>query len=280
MTKVMATCIQMRSSDSVSENVAIAVGLIDQAARAGAQLVVTPEMTSLLDRRPGALLEKAKVQDEDAALSVFRETAAQLGIELVIGSLAIKIDEAHCANRSFFISRRGEVIASYDKIHMFDVELGEGETYRESKRFQAGHRLEIVSINQVAVGLTVCYDLRFPEVYRNLAKAGAQIITIPSAFTKITGQAHWHVLLRARAIEAGCFILAPAQTGLHADGRETYGHSLIIDPWGSVLAEKKIDEPGFILAELDLDKVREARAKIPSLTHDRPYTINQSRVTI
>ncbi len=132
----------------------------------------------------------------------------------------------------------------------------------------------------MAVGLTVCYDLRFPEVYRNLAKAGAQIITIPSAFTKITGQAHWHVLLRARAIEAGCFILAPAQTGLHADGRETYGHSLIIDPWGSVLAEKEIDEPGFILAELHLDKVREAHAKIPSLIHERPYTINQNTVTI
>lgn len=276
----MASCIQMRSSDTVSENVAAAVNLIEKAAQAGAQLVVTPEMTSLLDRRPGALLEKAKVQDEDPALPVFREIAAKLAIDLIIGSLPIKIDDTRCANRSFFISRLGDIVASYDKIHMFDVALGEGQTYRESKRFQAGDRVEIVSINQVHIGMTVCYDLRFPEVYRNLAKAGAQIITIPSAFTKITGQAHWHVLLRARAIESSCFILAPAQTGLHADGRETYGHSLIIDPWGTVLAEKEVDEPGFISAELDLDKVYEARAKVPSLTHDKEYTLNQSTVTI
>lgn len=280
MTKMVASCIQMRSSDTVSENVAAAVNLIEKAAQAGAQLVVTPEMTSLLDRRPGALLEKAKVQDEDPALPVFREIAAKLAIDLIIGSLPIKIDDTRCANRSFFISRLGDIVASYDKIHMFDVALGEGQTYRESKRFQAGNRVEIVSINQVHIAMTVCYDLRFPEVYRNLAKAGAQIITIPSAFTKITGQAHWHVLLRARAIESGCFILAPAQTGLHADGRETYGHSLIIDPWGTVLAEKEIDEPGFISAELDLDKVYEAHAKVPSLTHDKEYTVNQSTVTI
>ena len=276
MQKLIAACVQMRTSDVVEENVRDASEMIAEAARRGATLIVTPEMTSLLDRRPGALFEKAKTEDKDTALPAFQRLASDLSVNLIIGSLPIKIGDTRCVNRSYLIARNGSIVARYDKIHMFDVQLGEGQVYRESERYQAGNHLELASVDDFKVGLTVCYDLRFPELYRNLARAGADILTIPSAFTKITGEAHWHILLRARAIETGCFVLAPAQGGLHADGRETYGHSLIIDPWGKVIAEGATD-PGVILGELDLKLVAEVRQKIPSLQHDRPYTINESK---
>lgn len=272
MSSLVAACIQMRSGVDVMANVAAASALVREAAAAGATLVATPEMTTLLDRRPGMLLEQARSEDEDPALPAFRALAAELGITLLIGSIPIRVSQQQCANRSFLIDDGGGIRARYDKIHLFDVDLGPGQTYRESKRFIAGDRSCVVSLEGCRIGLGVCYDLRFPEFYRGLARRGAEIVTAPSAFTVPTGTAHWHVLLRARAIETGCFVLAPAQHGRHEDGSETYGHSLVVDPWGVVIAERAAD-PGVVLAELDLDEVARCRRRLPSLGHDRPWTI-------
>ena len=189
---------------------------------------------------------------------------------LLIGSLAIRADAGKCANRSYLIRPDGEVAARYDKIHMFDVQLNAGNIYRESDSYAAGGAAIVADVPAAKLGMSVCYDVRFPELFRQLAMAGAQIIAVPAAFTRITGEAHWHILLRARAIETGCFVIAPAQAGKHQDGRETYGHSLIIDPWGEILAEGGT-EPGVISATLDLAKVDEVRGKIPSLSHVRPF---------
>ena len=273
MKTLKVACIQMRTSVDVESNIIHAVTLIRDAAKNKAKLIVTPEMTTLLDRRPGQLFEKAKAESEDVSLPIFRSLAKELSIELIIGSIPIRLSPDKCVNRSYAINKDGKIVAWYDKIHMFDVKLGEGGTYKESERFQAGSNGCIVNMGEYNVGLTICYDLRFPHLYRDIAKLGAQIITVPSSFTVPTGEAHWHVLLRARAIESGCFIIAPAQHGLHEDGRETYGHSLIIDPWGNILAEKP-EETGIILADLNLDLVESVREKIPCLQHDRPYSIN------
>jgi predicted amidohydrolase len=193
-------------------------------------------------------------------------------VAILVGSLPIRTEEGGIANRSYLISGTGAIDAVYDKIHMFDVQLGTGEVYRESDTFTAGRRLVLGRVAQARLGLTVCYDVRFPHLYRDLAKAGAEVLVVPSAFTRVTGEAHWHTLLRARAIETGSFVIAPAQGGRHEDGRETYGHSLIIDPWGRILAEKTDDAPGLILADLDLALVADARRRIPALNHDRAYT--------
>ena len=263
-------CVQMRSGLEVGPNIDAASALIRRAADEGAELIATPEMTSLIDRKPGAVFAKSTTEDADPALAAFRQLASELNIWLLIGSLPIRVDQERCANRSFLIGPEGAIAARYDKIHMFDVQLNAGNIYRESAGFAAGSEAVVARTPKANVGLTVCYDLRFPHLYRDLAKAGAELIFAPAAFTRITGEAHWHVLLRARAIESGSFLIAPAQCGKHADGRETYGHSLIIGPWGEVLAEAGV-EPGIIAARLDLKEVGEARAKIPSLTHDRTY---------
>jgi len=271
MSHISVACIQMRSGMDVADNIAAAVELMTQAAGQGAQLIATPEMTTLLDRRPGAAWEKSTTEEADPGLKAFRQLAADLSVTLLIGSIAIRARQGKCANRSFLIGPTGAVLARYDKIHMFDVELNPANVFRESDSYLPGEAAVLGRTPGASLGMTICYDVRFPELYRQLAVAGAQIITVPAAFTRITGEAHWHVLLRSRAIETGCFILAPAQGGRHPDGRETYGHSLIVDPWGRILAEGGVD-PGVIMADLDLSSVDAARGKIPSLSHHRPFS--------
>lgn len=270
MSQIRVACVQMRSGTEVAPNIAEASALIRQAAAGGAELIATPEMTTLLDRKPGACWEKSTSEEADPGLAAFRALAKELGVTLLIGSLAIRAEAGKCANRSFLISPDGGIIARYDKIHMFDVQLNAGNVYKESDSYAPGTSAVVANLPAARLGLTVCYDVRFPDLFRQLAVAGAQVIAVPAAFTKITGEAHWHTLLRARAIETGCYVIAPAQGGKHQDGRETFGHSLIIDPWGEILAEGGVD-PGVIAATLDLAKVDEVRGKIPSLKHARPF---------
>jgi predicted amidohydrolase len=193
-----------------------------------------------------------------------------LGVWLMIGSLAIKVSDTKTANRSFLFDPKGRIEARYDKVHLFDVNLPSGETYRESNTVAPGCEAVVANLPFARIGMSVCYDLRFPQLYRTLAKNGAEILTMPSAFTETTGKAHWHVLLRARAIENGCFVMAPAQGGVHANGRHTYGHSLIVGPWGDILAEGGVD-PAVVAAEIDLEEIAAARGRVPSLQHDRPF---------
>jgi predicted amidohydrolase len=271
MSKLIAACVQLCSSDVVADNIAEVSYWINEAADQGAQLILTPEMTGLFDMRAGKLLANAQTQDNDLTLQALRQLAAKLSVNIIIGSLAIKVSATHCVNRSFFIDAKGDIAAHYDKLHLFDVQIDDGQIYQESSRIQAGDRAVLVNTPDCRVGLSICYDLRFAYLYRALAQAGAHILTVPAAFTVPTGQAHWKVLLRARAIETGCFVLAAAQHGLHTDGRRTYGHSVMIDPWGNILAERAQD-PGVIVAELDLSLVAQARQKIPCLMHDRQFT--------
>ncbi|MGC8537093.1 MAG: carbon-nitrogen hydrolase family protein [Rhizomicrobium sp.] len=273
MTQFKAACVQLRSSDDVVENIATASALIRQAAAEGAKFVATPENTTLMAPDGGAKLERSYDEDDDPALPAFRALASELGIWLLIGSLAIKTSPTKTANRSFLIDPQGVIKARYDKIHLFDVDLPSGEKYRESNTVADGSQAVIVDSSWGKIGLSICYDLRFPQLYRRLAKAGALVLTVPSAFTETTGRAHWHCLLRARAIENGSFVIAPAQGGIHANGRRTYGHSLIIDPWGQILAEAG-DEPGIILADIDLEAAHGARARIPNLEHDREFGLS------
>jgi deaminated glutathione amidase len=269
-------CVQMRSGVDVAANVAEAIRLTRQAASEGARLIATPEMTTLMDRAPGAVFAKSFAEADDPSLPVFRTLAAELGVTLLLGSIPVRVDsdraqDGMCANRSFLIGPEGSVLARYDKIHMFDVQLNDRNVYRESDSFQPGCAAVVAPAEGARLGLAVCYDVRFPHLFRDLAKAGAQIVAVPAAFTRITGEAHWHVLLRARAIETGAFILAPAQGGRHEDGRETYGRSLVVSPWGDVLAEAPGAEPGVVHAMLDLGQVEAARGRIPALAHDRAY---------
>ena len=275
MASLHAACVQLCASRSVERNIADAEALIRAAAAAGARYVLTPEQTALMELSREVLFSSIHEEDADPGLARFRALARELGIWLHIGSLAIRVAEDKAANRSFLIAPDGAIAARYDKIHMFDVDLAGGESYRESKTYRAGSQAVVGDMDDLKVGMTICYDLRFPYLYRALAKAGAALLTVPAAFTKQTGEAHWHVLLRARAIETGCFVLAAAQGGHHENGRDTYGHSLIIDPWGVVLAEAET-APGFIHAELDLGKVAAARNRVPSLTHDRDFTVATS----
>jgi predicted amidohydrolase len=269
--RIEAACIQMRATEDVAENIRAASDLIRQAAKQGAQFVATPENTNLMAADAGAKLEKSFDEDHDPAVPAFAKLADELGIWLLIGSLAIKVAPDKTANRSYLFGPDGRCEARYDKIHLFDVDLPSGERYRESNTVAPGDEAVAVSLPWGRLGMTVCYDLRFPQLYRTLAKAGAEIFAIPSAFTETTGKAHWHVLLRARAIENGAYVLAPAQGGTHANGRKTYGHSLIVGPWGDILAEGGI-EPGVIRATIDLEQVAVARGQMPSLSHDRPYS--------
>ena len=270
MTGFIAACIQMRSGTEPAANIAAASVLIREAAGQGAAFIATPEMTNLLDIRPGMARAKVRREAEDESLPVLRALAAELGVTLLIGSLAIALEEdERFANRSFLIGPDGSVLARYDKIHMFDVEVGDGQTYRESRAYRPGTEAVLVQSLAGRLGLTVCYDVRFPHLYRRLAQAGAEILTIPAAFTRVTGEAHWHVLVRARAIETGSFVIAPAQGGKHEDGRETFGHSLIVSPWGEILAEAAGAEPGVILARIDQADVAKARGRIPSLGNDK-----------
>jgi predicted amidohydrolase len=270
MTTFRAAAVQLRSGLDIDANIAATEVLVREAARAGASYVLTPEMTNILDRDRERLLAAVATEEHDRALARFRALAGELDIHLHIGSMAIKVGEGAVANRSFLIGPDGTVLARYDKIHMFDVDLPNGETYRESALYKAGGAAAVADLPWTRLGMTVCYDVRFPHLHRALAHAGATVIAVPAAFTRTTGEAHWHVLVRARAIETGAYIVAAAQGGTHADGRQTYGHSMIVDPWGRVLAEAGID-PGFIDADIDPDVSATVRPRVPSLANDRPF---------
>ena len=267
-----AALIQMRSGLASAANLDAAVRMIGEAKSAGADYVQTPEMTNIMELKREQLFANIVEEAADTSLATLRELARKLGIFIHVGSLAIKLSAEKAANRSFLIAPTGEIAARYDKIHMFDVDLANGESYRESRNYRPGEQAVLSDLPWGRLGLTVCYDLRFPALYRALAEAGATMLAIPSAFTQQTGEAHWHVLNRARAIENGCFVFAAAQGGKHENGRETYGHSLIVDPWGRILAEGGA-EPGVVMAEIDLADVAKARARIPSLQHGRRFEI-------
>ncbi len=266
---------QLNAGDEVVPNIVAASALIRAAKDQGAEFIATPEMTNLMENRSSDLRAKARVEPQDEALMRLRDLAAELGVHLLIGSLAIKIEDDETnrlANRSFLIGPEGQILARYDKLHMFDVDLASGETYRESRNYRPGETAQLAQTALGPIGMTICYDVRFPALYRALAQAGAHVMTVPSAFTRVTGEAHWHVLLRARAIECGAFVIAPAQCGTHPRGRETYGHSLIVSPWGEVLADGGI-LPGIALADIDLSQVEVARTRVPSLRHDRTFSL-------
>jgi predicted amidohydrolase len=267
-----AAMVQMRTSLSPEASFKQAESLIREARDKGADYVQTPEVSNLIQKNRKGLFELLAPEEEDLSLKGYRELARELKIHLHIGSLALRATPERAVNRSFLIAPDGGILASYDKIHMFDIELDGGESYRESANYQPGETAVISDLPWGRIGLTICYDLRFPALYRALAEAGAAFIAVPSAFTVRTGEAHWHTLLRARAIENGCFVFAAAQAGKHESGRETYGHSLIVDPWGVVLAEGGV-EPGIVMAKIDPAKVENARKSIPSLQHGRRFSL-------
>jgi len=264
--------IQMRSKRSPAVNIDDATKLIGEAKTGGADYVLTPEMTNIMELSREKLFATIVPEENDATLATFRELARTLGIFVHVGSLAVKVSPDKAANRSFLIDRRGDIVARYDKIHMFDVDLTGGESYRESRSYRAGDLAVVTDLPWGRLGLTICYDLRFPALYRALAEAGAMYLAIPSAFTRQTGEAHWHVLMRARAIENGSFVFAAAQGGDHENGRATYGHSLVVDPWGRVIAEGGT-EPGVVFADIDPAEASVARGRIPSLQHGRRFEI-------
>jgi predicted amidohydrolase len=267
-----AGLVQMRSGLSPQANLDAALKLIGEAKAQGADYVLTPEMTNILEVKRERLFAAIAPEEQDASLAALRELARKLGIFVHIGSLAIKLSAEKAANRGFLIDRTGEIVARYDKIHMFDVDLAGGESYRESRNYRPGDLAVAADLPWGRLGLTVCYDLRFPALYRALAEAGCSFLAIPSAFTQQTGEAHWHVLNRARAIENGAYVLSAAQGGKHENGRETYGHSLVVDPWGRIVAEGG-NEPGVVMAEIDPAQVSAARAKVPSLQHGRRFEV-------
>ena len=266
-----AACIQLRSSGNVAENIRQTSAFVREAAAGGARFIATPENTNIMAQDNRAKLAATFDEAADPSLPAFASLAKELGVWLSIGSLHIKVSPEKTANRSFLFAPDGTIRARYDKIHLFDVTVATGESYRESAQVQGGHEAVLADTEFGAIGITVCYDLRFPRLYRKLAKKGAFAFTIPSSFTVPTGEAHWHVLLRARAIENGAFVIAAAQGGLHANGRKTYGHSLIVAPWGEVLAEAGT-EPGVIFADIDPALSAEARGRIPNLEHDRDFS--------
>ena len=274
-----ASCIQFTSARDYEPNIRVVSDLVRRARDGGADFVLTPENTGLTEPIGKLRREKARDEASHPVLTALREVAQETGVWLLIGSLAIDLSrepgtaggERRLANRSYLVGPNGAVVARYDKIHMFDVDLAGGESYRESNAFRPGDRTVLADTPWGVLGMTVCYDLRFPHLYRALAQAGADFLAIPSAFTIPTGKAHWHVLMRARAIENGCFVFAPAQWGEHAEGRQTYGHSLIVDPWGEVLADGG-QGVGIVSARIEVAAIAKARRMVPSLQHDRPFT--------
>ncbi len=265
--------VQMCTGRDVEKNLADAGALIRQAAAQGASYVQTPEITTLMETERARLFAAIRPEEGNAAVAHFSALARELGIWLHIGSMPILLGSGKIANRSFLFAPTGEIEARFDKIHMFDVDLPGGESYRESKNYQAGDAAVLADLPWGTLGLTVCYDLRFPHLYRALAQAGADFLAIPSAFTAKTGAAHWHILMRARAIENGCFVLAAAQAGKHESGRESYGHSVIVAPWGEIVADAGKERAAVIVADVNPAEVQEARRRIPSLQHDRPFQI-------
>lgn len=267
----VAACVGMRSGQDVGRNRDDAVRMVREAAEGGAHYIQTPEMTSLVDRTKGAVREKVGDERQDPTLAALREVAREKGVTVHIGSIAVRAGEK-IANRAYLIDPDGEIAARYDKVHLFDVDLPNGESWRESATYIGGDKAVLAETAWGLLGVTICYDVRFPALYRALAEAGAAILSAPACFTRQTGEAHWHVMHRARAIETGSFMISAAQGGLHEDGRETFGHSLIVDPWGRVLAEGGAG-PGVILAAVDLSLVADARGRIPTLKNARPFTV-------
>lgn len=265
-----AACIQNCAGPEIEESLAPAIELVRAAHAAGAELICLPEYFSCLKVSDDLFAVAPLAEDAHPALARCADLARELGIWLLLGSLAVKAGPDAVCNRSYLLDPAGAIVARYDKLHLFDVDLEGGERYRESASIVPGDRAVLAATPWGPLGLSICYDLRFPQLYRALAQAGAQFLTVPAAFARTTGQAHWHVLLRARAIETGCYVLAPCQCGTHGGGRPTYGHSLIVDPWGRVLADGG-EEVGFVMAEIDPAEVVKARGMVPSLTHDRRF---------
>ncbi len=273
MTSFVAACVQMRTGTNPLKNLDVCEALIKEAAAQGAVYVQTPEMTNVLETSRKAQLAASSFEADDPFLQRLCALARELNIWMHIGSLAIHLEGEKLANRGYMISPQGKIIAHYDKIHMFDVDLPNGESWRESESYSAGAVSPVVDFGFAKLGMAICYDIRQPAIFRGQAHAGAQVLTGPAAFTKQTGEAHWHVLQRARAIENGAFVVSAAQGGTHEDGRQTYGHSVMVDPWGHVIAELDHDEPGVLVAELDLAQVDEARRRIPAIKNARDFTV-------
>ena len=273
MTKFIAAAVQMRSGTEPRRNAAIVENMVREAAASGATYVQTPEMTGALMRDKAALRASLQPEERDLIASTAGRLAGELGIYLHVGSTAIARTDGKVANRAFLFGPDGARIVTYDKIHMFDVDLDHGESWRESATYEPGTEAVVADLPFARVGFAVCYDLRFPQLFRAEALDGAEVLTVPAAFTRQTGEAHWHVLLRARAIENGAWVIAAAQGGLHEDGRETFGHSLIVDPWGRIVAEQANDEPGIVYAEIDTAAVKDARNKIPNLKNARDFAV-------
>lgn len=265
-----AACVQVNAGNDRSHNIETAVRLIGEAASAGADLVAMPENVALMPASGAEAKQHAAMEADHPALAPFQQAARDRGVWLLAGSIGVAAGDGRVLNRSLLIAPDGKVTARYDKIHLFDADPGDAVPYQESNTYRPGGAAVVAELPWLKLGMTICYDVRFPYLYRALANAGAGMLAVPSAFTETTGRDHWHVLLRARAIETGCFVIAPAQCGSHPGGRRTYGHSLIIDPWGTVLAEAD-DQPGFISAVIDPALVAQARGRIPSLDHDRDY---------
>jgi len=264
--------IQTRTPDNQRDALAELDPLVRAAAEGGAKLIATPEGSNLLQRDRPKLQAALASADEDAAVQGLRALAKDLGVEILIGSALVRRPDGLAANRALFIRKDGVVAETYDKIHMFDVDLPTGETARESELYTPGDRAALVDTDVGRLGLTICYDVRFPPLFRALSRAGAEIIAVPAAFTRPTGEAHWEILLRARAIECGCYIIAPAQGGRHADGRGTWGHSIVVGPWGEVVARLDHDDPAVLFADIDLDASAKARTAIPALKNERGFT--------
>ncbi len=266
-------CVQVTSKTKIADNIALTDPMIREAAEKGAQLVVLPEVVNLVQRDRDAARAEMQLEANEPALAAYRALARELGIWIHVGSLAVWGDDGKKpVNRGYLLRPDGTIAAKYDKIHMFDVDLENNEIYRESDSFEPGDQAVLASTPWGGYGMTICYDMRFPDLYRSLASAGARILTAPASFTRPTGQAHWHTLLRSRAIENGCFMISAAQCGDHEDGRKTYGHSLIIDPWGEILADGG-EESGVVIADLDLSRVEKVRGMVPSLKNGRPFSL-------
>lgn len=265
-----AALVQFTAARDVAPNLKTVEAMIREAHAGGADFILTPENTNFLEPVEAAARETVVSEEDDAMLAQVRGLASELGVWVLLGSISVLGTGKKRANRSVLINDAGEVAARYDKVHLFDVDIGDGQTYCESAVIEAGKNAVVTETPWGKIGLSVCYDLRFPHLYRALSQGGATMLMVPAAFTKTTGQAHWHTLLRARAIENGCFVFAPAQCGTHAEGRETFGHSLVVDPWGAVVVDGG-DAPGVIFADIDMGRVVEARRMIPSLEHDPPF---------
>jgi predicted amidohydrolase len=277
MTVFTAAVVQMRSGIDVNRNVAAMEEMVREAAGKGATYVQTPEMTGAVNRDKPTLMASLQPHQADAVVAAGARLARELGIHLHVGSTAIALSGGKVANRAFLFGPDGTLVTTYDKIHMFDVDLDNGESWRESSTYEPGRDAVVAELPFARLGFAICYDLRFPQLFRAEALAGAEVLTIPAAFTRQTGEAHWHVLMRARAIENGAYVVAAAQGGLHEDGRETYGHSLIVDPWGVVIAEADHDRPGVVLAEIDTARSAQARGKIPNLKNAREFSVREAK---